>query len=114
MEVVVDYEPLRGANNEAVIKELALVAKGVIQTLNFQAPYAIQPHGSVENGLSWEDCHIPYRHLQTSIEEALAGFAHIYAYGVEKCRLLSDLIHSPVLNLEDFKCPLPSNLPPSL
>jgi hypothetical protein len=71
MEVVVDYEPLRGANNETVIKELALVAKGVIRTLHFQAPYAMQPHGYVENGLNWEDGHIPYRHLQTSIEKAL-------------------------------------------
>jgi hypothetical protein len=113
MEVVIDYESLQGANNGTVIKELALVAKGVIRALHFQAPYSMKPHGSVEIGLNWEDGHIPYRHLQTAIDEALAGYAHLYAYGVEKCKLLSGLIHRPVLNIEDFKCPSPNALPPS-
>jgi hypothetical protein len=49
MEVVIDYESLPGANNEPVIKELAIAAKVVVHTYHFQAPYHMQPHGSDEN-----------------------------------------------------------------
>jgi len=58
MGVVIDYEALKGSENETVIKEMSLVADGVIRTLLFQAPYDMQPHVSAENGLNWDDGHI--------------------------------------------------------
>ena len=83
MEVVIGYEALKGSYNETVIKEIALVADGVIRTLHFQAPYDIQSHGSTENGLKLDDGHIPYRELQTSVTEAVAGYTHLYSYRIE-------------------------------
>ena len=112
MEVVIDYESLKGSQGEVVIKELSLAAKNVVHTLHFQSPYAMRPHGSSENGLNWDDGHIPYRQLDTVLSEAVAGYAHLYGYGIEKCKILSDLLGRPILNLEDFGCPKPSDLTP--
>jgi len=61
MEVVIDYEFLRGNQDEVVVKELSLAAKNVIHTFHFQSPYGMTPHGSDENGLNWDNGHIPYR-----------------------------------------------------
>jgi len=83
MEVVIDYEFLKGSQDEVVIKELSLAAKNVAYTLHFQSPYAMRPHGSAENGHNWDDGHIPYRQLETVLSEAVAGYAHLYGYGIE-------------------------------
>ena len=77
MEVVIDYEALKGGHNETIIKELTLVADGVIRTLHFQPPYDMRPHGSAENGLNWDDGHIPYHQLQMTVTEAVSGYAHL-------------------------------------
>ena len=37
----------------------------------------------------------------------MAGFAHLYAYGVSKCTLLAGLTGRPIHNLEDLECPHP-------
>ena len=38
MEVVVDYEALKGGHSETIIKEVAVVADGVVRTLHFEDP----------------------------------------------------------------------------
>jgi len=48
-------------------------------------------HGSTENGLNWVDGHIEYKELHTVITKAVAGFAHLYAYGVSKYTFLAGL-----------------------
>jgi len=48
-------------------------------------------HGSKENVLYWTDGHIEYTELYTVINEAVVGFAHLYAYGVPKCTFLAGL-----------------------
>ena len=105
VEVDINYEALNGSHIETVIKEIALVPGGVIRTLHFQAPYYMRPHVSAENGLNWDDGHIPYHQLQTTVAKAVAGYTHLYSYGIEKYRDLSHPISPPVLNLEDFRCP---------
>jgi len=62
------------------------------------------------NGLSWSDGQLDYDKLKDTIMEAVAGYAHLYAYGVSKTKYLSDLLGQPVRNLEDFKCPPPHGL----
>jgi len=52
MEVVIDYEFLRGNQDEVIVKELSLAAKNVIHTFHFQSMYGMTPHGSDENGLN--------------------------------------------------------------
>jgi len=54
MEASIDIESLQGVN-ELVIKELAVVSDGVVQTFLFRAPYHVDPHSSEENGLNWND-----------------------------------------------------------
>jgi hypothetical protein len=63
MAVVIDYEFLAGLANDPVVKELSIAAHGVLNSFHFQSPYAMHPHGSAENGLSWDDGHIPYNQL---------------------------------------------------
>jgi len=48
-------------------------------------------HGSSENGINWIDGHIEYRELHMFLNEAVARFAHLYAYGVSKCTFLAVL-----------------------
>jgi hypothetical protein len=112
MEVVVDYVSLKGHHNEVVIKELAIVGAGVIQTYHFKSPYFMANHGSTENGMNWEDGHIPYTQLPTVLSEAVAGYTHLYAYGDFKCKFLASLINRTFLNLEDLRCPNPQDLRP--
>jgi hypothetical protein len=59
MLVVINYEDLEGSHNETDIKEVALIADGVIRTRHFQAPYDMRPHGSAENVLNWDGGNIP-------------------------------------------------------
>jgi len=51
MEATIEIEFLQGAN-ELVIKELAVVSDGFVQTFLFCASYHMNPHGSEENGLN--------------------------------------------------------------
>jgi hypothetical protein len=60
MEVVIDYEYLKGAKGETVVKELSVTAKDVLHTFQFKNPYPLNPHGSEENGLNWDDGIVPY------------------------------------------------------
>jgi hypothetical protein len=46
MEVVIDYESLKGHRDDTVVKEISLAADGVIQTRHFKSPYIVHPHGS--------------------------------------------------------------------
>ena len=48
-------------------------------------------NGSSENGINWTDFYIEYKDLHTMFIEAVAGFAHLYAYGVSKVTFLSCL-----------------------
>ena len=101
---------LPGIGPEPIIKELALVSDGVIQTFLFKAPYPMHAHGSEENGLNWDDGHIPYDQLYSILNEVAAPFDHLFAYGTVKCGILNKHTKRPVHNLEDLKCPDPSKL----
>jgi len=51
MEATIDIEFLQGIN-ERVIKDLAVVSDGVVQTFLLRPPYHTEPHGSKESGLN--------------------------------------------------------------
>ena len=111
MEATVDMEFREGRGPEPIIKELALVANGgVIDTFLFRPPYPMHAHGSEENGLNWDDGHIPYDQLHTILREVAAPFDHLYAYGTKKCGILNKHTERPVHNLVDLQCPDPSKL----
>ena len=72
----------------------------------------MRPHGICENVLNWEDRHISYNLLSSVLNEAVAGFAHLYAYGDFKCTFISQLLGRPVFNLEDLNSPSPRYFSP--
>jgi hypothetical protein len=59
----------------------------------------MSPHNIPENGISWDDGHLEAAKLYQTLNEAVAGYAHLYAYGEEKCRFLKNLLVQPIRNL---------------
>ena len=107
MEVVVDYAYLTGTKNETIIKKLSIACENVLQKFHFQGPYTMRPDGDTENGLNWDDGHIPYYQLSTVLSESVVGFVYMYGYSESKCKFQSQLEGRPVHNLEDLNCPSP-------
>jgi len=103
-EAVIDYEFLRGRQNETVVKELCVASASASETFRFTPPYKMADHGPTEYGINWIDGHIEYRELHMVLNEAVAGFAHLYAYDVSKCTFLAGLTGRPIHNLEDVNC----------
>ena len=115
MELIVDYEVLIGARNELVVKEIAVVSCNATNTFHFTSPYSAnhkvnEINKLCKNGINWNDGYIPYNSLKLILEEATAGFTHLYAYGQDKCTFLSELTNRTFINLEEFNCPNPTNL----
>ena len=108
MEATIEIEFLKGAN-ELVIKELAVVSDGVVQTFLFCAPYHLDPHGSDENGLNWNDGFIPYDQLFTVLNEAVAHYDHLYAMGNDKCQMLHGILANPYTITRHSGAPTPRN-----
>jgi len=63
MEVVIDFEFLRGRQNEIVVKELSVAAKNMIDSFRFKIPYSMTTQGSDKNWLNWDYGHIAYHDL---------------------------------------------------
>jgi hypothetical protein len=99
---VIDYETLRGAQNEETVKEVSVAGENVIETFHFKPPYPMTAHGSEENGLAWADGLLKYDKLRQTMREAVSGYAHLYAYGLAKTRFLAELVAQSVRNLEEF------------
>jgi len=107
---VIDYEVLRGRQNEEVVKEVSVAAENVIETFHFKSPYPKTAHGCDKNGLSWADDQLDYDKLHETISEAVSGYARLYAYGIAKTKFLTTLLAQPVRNLKYFDCPQPQGL----
>jgi len=90
-EAVNDFVFLRGRQNETFVKELCVASATAGETFQFKSPYMMADHGSSEKGINWADGHIEYKNLHTVVTEAVAGFAHLYVYGVSKVTFLSSL-----------------------
>jgi len=73
--VVIDYEFLQGRQNETVVKELCVASTAVSETFPFKSPYKMADHGSIGNGIHWNDGHVEYTELHKVGNEAVAGFA---------------------------------------
>ena len=74
---MIDFEFLRGRQNEAVVKELYVASVAAFETFRFKSPYKMALHGSSESDRNWADGHIEYKELHTVLREAVAGFAHL-------------------------------------
>ena len=90
-EAVNHFAFLRGRQNETVVNELCIASSIANETFRFKSPYKMADHGSSENVINCADGHIVYKDLHSVFTEAVAGFAHLYAYGVCKVTFLSSL-----------------------
>jgi hypothetical protein len=106
---VIDYEVVRGRQNEDVVKEISVAAENA-EIFHFKSPYPMKAHGSDKDDLSWGVGQLDYVKLRDTISETISRYAHLYAYGIAKTRVLTELLAQPVRNLEDFKCPQPHGL----
>ena len=70
---VIDYEVLRGRQNEKVVTEVSVATENVIETFHFKSPYILTAHGCDKNGLSWTDGQLDYDKLRKTINEAVSG-----------------------------------------
>jgi len=95
-DAVIGYEFLWGRQNETVVKELCVASAIASETFRFKTPYKVADHGTIGNGFNWMDGHIEYKELHTVLNEALAGFAHLYAYGISKWTFLAGLTGQPI------------------
>ena len=68
------------------------------KTFQFKSTYKMANHDSSENGVNWPDGQIVYREYAV-VNEAVAGFTHIYAYGFSKFTYLAGLTGRPHHNL---------------
>ena len=59
--VVIDFEYLKGRQNEIVVKEAAVAGKDISESFRFEPPYYMAPHSSAESGLNWDDGNISYQ-----------------------------------------------------
>jgi len=55
MEVVIDFEFLRGCQIQIVVKLISVAVKNKIDSFRFKSPYSMTSHGSDENGHNWDD-----------------------------------------------------------
>ena len=79
------------------------------ETFRFKSPYKMIDHVSSENGINWAGGHIEYKDLHTVVTEALAGYAHLYAYGVSKVTFFSTITGCTIHNPEDVDCATPDS-----
>lgn len=45
MEVAIDFEYLKGSQDEFIIKEILIAGKNTLHTLHFPSTYDMNPHG---------------------------------------------------------------------
>jgi hypothetical protein len=88
-------------------KEISVAGENAIEIFLFKSSYPMAPHSSAENGLSWDYGVVDFIGLHETLSEAVSGYAHLYAYGEEKCTFLANLLGKPIRNLEYFDCPSP-------
>ena len=67
--VVIDYEILRGRQNETVVEELCVASAAASETFRFKSPYKMANHGSTVNDINWNDGHIENKELHKDLTQ---------------------------------------------
>ena len=105
-EALIDFEFLRGRQNETVFNELGVASVTASETFRFKSPYKMAVHGSSENGINWADGRIEYREFYIVLNDAVS-FLLTSTPTASKVTYLSGLTGRPIRNLEDLICPPP-------
>ena len=105
--IVLDIE----LTEKNVIKKLGLFIDGSVQGFSFCPPKAFKPNKQTTwntkhlHGIAWSSGKLDYEKLFAVFYDIKLMNAEVFAKGLEKCRLLTNLLGQNVENLDDNGCP---------
>ena len=105
--IVLDIE----ITEKNVIKELGLYIDGSVQGFSFCPTKAFKPNKQTTcntkhvHGFAWSSGKLDYEKLIAVFYDIKVMNAEAFAKGLEKCRLLTNLLGRNVENLDDYGCP---------
>ena len=94
-----------------IIKELGLFIDGSLQGFSFCPPKTFKPNKQTSwnkkhlHGIAWSSRKQEYEKLLAVFYDIKVMNAEVFAMGLEKCRLLTNLLGRNVENLDDYGCP---------
>ena len=94
-----------------IIKELGLYIDGSVQGFSFCPPKTFKPNKQTTwntshlHGIEWSSGKLDYENLFAVFYDIKIMNAEVFAKGLEKCRLLTNLLGRNVENLDDYGCP---------
>ena len=94
-----------------IIKKLGLYIDGSVQGFSFCPPKSFKPNKQTTwntshlHGIAWSRGKLEYEKLFAVFYDIKLMNAEVFAKGLEKCRLLTNLLGRNVENLDDYGCP---------
>ena len=94
-----------------IIKELGLFIDGSLQGFSFCPPKTFKPNKKTSwntkhlHGIAWSSRKLDYEKLFAVFYDIKVMNAEVFAEGLEKCRLMTNLHGQNVENLNDYCCP---------
>ena len=91
-----------------IIKELGLFIDGSLQGFSFCPPKTFKPKKQTSwntkhlLGIAWSSAKLDYEKLFAVFYDIKVMNAEVFARGLEKCRLLTNLLGQNVENLDDY------------
>ena len=105
--IVLDIELIE----KNIIKELGLFIDGFLQGFSFCPPKTFKPNEKTSwntkhlHGIAWKSRKLDYEKLFAVFYDIKVMNAEVFDKGLEKCRLLTNLLGQNVENLDDYGCP---------
>ena len=94
-----------------IIKELGLFIDGSLQGFSFCPPKTFEPNKQTTwntnhpHGIAWSSGKLDYEKLLAVFYDIKVMNAEVFAKGLEKCTLLTNLPGQNVEKLDDYGCP---------
>ena len=92
-------------------KELGFFIDGSLQGFSFCPPKTFKPNKQTTwntshlHGIAWSSGKLDYERLFAALYDIMLMNAEVFAKGLEKCRLLTNLLGQNVENLDGYGCP---------
>ena len=105
--IVLDIE----LTEKNIIRELELSIDGSLQGFSFCPPKTLEPKKQTSwntehlHGIAWGGGKLDYEKLFAVFYDIKVLNAEVFAKGLEKCRLLTNLLGQNVEILDDYGCP---------
>ena len=94
-----------------IIKELGLYINGSVQGFSICPLKSFKPNKQTTwntshlHGIAWSSGKLDYEKLFAVFYDIKSMNAEVFAKGLEKCRLLTNVLGRNVKNLDDYGCP---------